>query len=191
MPIFSIDTETVLGISHSGVEATAGEGTVELTNEEVQQLIDLIRENGGETDVEKLNLEEKYPEIYKILDEAFREVAANAEYDYWVRAGYENGWYEAEAEEIIETCESKYGFHFEYKPEDFFIEGGTEVEENAVIDAKMEALLDDWIDDYCSEHPDKEIAFLSDVFHLEPNVDDVDYNVEIPPAIIKMAKDGQ
>ena len=174
MPIFSIDTETVLGISHSGVEATAGEGTVELTNEEVQQLIDLIRENGGETDVEKLNLEEKYPEIYKILDEAFREVAANAEYDYWVRAGYENCWYEAEAEEIIETCESKYGFHFEYKPEDFFIEGGTEVEENAVIDAKMEALLDDWIDDYCSEHPDKEIAFLSDVFHLEPNVDDVD-----------------
>ena len=191
MPIFSIDTETVLGISHFGVEATTGEGTVELSDEEVQQLIDLIRENGGETDVEKLELKDKYPEIYKILDEAFREVAANAEYDYWVRAGYENGWYEAAAEEIIEKCESKYGFHFEYKPEDFFIEGGTEVDEDALIDAKMEALQDYWIDDYCCEHSDKEIAFLSDVFNLEPDVDDVDYNVEIPPAIIKMAKDGQ
>lgn len=190
MPIFSINTETVLGISHFGVEATTGEGTVELTNEEVQQLIELIRENGGETDVDKIELEDKYPRIYKILDEAFREVAANAEYDYWVRAGYENGWYDVSSEEIIETCESKYGFHFEYKPEDFFIEGGTEVDEDALIDAKMEA-LDDWIDDYCSEHPDKKIAFLSDVFHLEPNVDDVDYDVEIPPAIIKIAKDGQ
>lgn len=190
MPIFNLFTNILLGISHSGEVSVEGEGTVELTDEEVQQLIDLIRDNGGETDVEKLNLEEKYPEIYERLDEAFRQVASNAEYDYWVRAGYENGWYDVPSEEIIETCESKYGFHFEYKPEDFFIERETEVDEDALFDAKMEA-LDDWIDDYCSEHPDKEIAFLSDVFHLEPDVDDVDYDVEIPPAIIKMAKDGQ
>ena len=48
MPYFTIDFETVLGISHSGEVTAEGEGTVELTDEEVQQLIDLIRENGGE-----------------------------------------------------------------------------------------------------------------------------------------------
>ena len=59
MLTFSTDTEISLGISHSGEVTADGTGTVELTDEEVQQLIDLIRENGGETNVEILELEEK------------------------------------------------------------------------------------------------------------------------------------
>ncbi len=191
MPIFSIETETILGISHSGEVTAEGEGTVELTDEEVQQLIDLIRENGGETNVEKLHLEEKYPEIYEMLDEAYRETARQAEYNHWVIEGYENGWYETELEEMVKKCEEKYGFHFEYDPKDYMDEEGTEVDEDLLYDDLQDAFYE-WVSKYRGPLDEQEDAdFLSDVFCLEPNVDDVDYDVQIPPAIIKMAKDGQ
>ena len=51
MPSFSIDTESLLGISHSGEVTIKGTGTVELTDGQVRNLIDLIRKNGGVTDV--------------------------------------------------------------------------------------------------------------------------------------------
>ena len=191
MPIFSIDTETVLGISHSGEVIAEGEGTVELTDEEVQQLIDLIRENGGETDVDKLNLQEKYPEIYETLDEAYRETAMEAEYNHWVIEGYENGWYETELDEMVKKCEEKYGFHFEYDPKDYLNKEGTDIYEDRLYDDLQDAFYE-WVDNYRGPLDEQEdAAFLSDVFCLEPEVDDVDYDVKIPPAIIKMAKDGQ
>lgn len=188
MPIFDIFTETSLGFSHSGEVIASGDGNVVLSDEEVRQLIDLIRENGGETDVEKLELEEKLPDIFEKLQDAYRDAARVAEHDQWVLEGYENGWYDVPDEEIVEKCETKYGFHFEYDPEDFISEGETEVDEDELFDAKMEALYD-WVDQYRIEHLEEEIAFLSDVFNLHPNVDDVDYDVEIPPAIVKMAKE--
>lgn len=193
MPTFSIYSETVLGISHSGVEATAGEGTVELTDEEVQQIIDLIRENGGETDVEKLKLQEKYPDIYSALDEAYYELARHAEYIHWVNEGYDNGWYELSTDEIIERCEG-FGFKFEYNPKDYLLdEEEDEIDEDALEEAKSDALYK-WVDEYRSELNDYDQAlFLAEAFDLEPNdyAFNMDYAVEIPDEIIAMAKDGQ
>ena len=168
-----------------------GEGTVELSDEEVQQLIDLIRENGGETDVDKLNLQEKYPEIYETLDEAYRETAMQAEYNHWVIEGYENGWYETDLKEMVKKCEEEYGFHFEYDPKDYMDEEGTEVDEDLLYDDLQDAFYE-WVSKYRGPLDEQEDAeFLSDVFCLEPEVDDVDYDVKIPPAIIKMANEGQ
>ena len=191
MPTFPIDTESVLGISHSGEVTAEGEGTVELTDEEVQQLIDLIRENGGETDVEKLELEEKYPEIYSKLDEAYREVARHAEYIHWVNEGYDNGWYDLSVDESSERCE-EFGFHFEYNPDDFCDEDG-EIDEDALEEAKSDA-LDEWVDEYRGQLNDYEAAlFLAEVFDLEPNdaVFDYEYSVDIPQEIINMANADQ
>lgn len=191
MPIFNVLTNSSLGISHSGEVTAEGEGTVALTDEEVQQLIDLIRENGGETDVEKLNLEEKYPVIYSKLDDAFREVARHAEYIHWVNEGYDNGWYDLSIDEISERCE-ELGYHFEYDPDDFCDEDG-ELDEDALEEAKSEA-LDEWVDEYRSNLNDYDAAlFLAEVFDLEPNdaVFDFEYSVEIPQEIIDMAKGGQ
>ena len=87
MPIFNILTNSPLGVSHSGEVTVSGEDSVHLTDEEVQQLIDLIRENGGETNVEKLNLEERYPEIYERLDEVYHDAASSAAFREWVIGG--------------------------------------------------------------------------------------------------------
>lgn len=191
MTSFPIGTESILGISHSGEVTAEGEGTVALTDEEVQQLINLIRENGGETDVETLKLEEKYPEIYSKLDDAFREVARHAEYIHWVNEGYDNGWYDLSVDEISERCE-ELGFHFEYDPDDFCDEDG-EIDEDALEEAKSDA-LDEWVDEYRSHLSDYDAAlFLAEVFDLEPNdaVFDYEYSVEIPQEIIDMANADQ
>lgn len=191
MPFFSVYSEIVLDISNSGEVTAEGEGTVKLPDEEVQQFIDLIRDNGGETNVDKLNLEEKYPEIYETLDEAYRETAMQAEYNHWVIEGYENGWYETDLKEMVKKCEEEYGFHFEYDPKDYMGEEGTEVDEDLLYDDLQDAFYE-WVSKYRGPLDEQEDAeFLSDVFCLEPEVDDVDYVVEIPPAIIKMAKEGQ
>ena len=191
MPFFNVLTNSTLGISHSGEVTAEGEGTVELTDEEVQQLIDLIRENEGETDVDTLELEEKYPEIYSKLDDAFRKVARHAVYIEAVNEGYDNGWYDLSVDEISERCE-ELGFHFEYNPDDFCDEDG-EIDEDALEEAKSNA-LDEWVDEYRSHLSDYDAAlFLAEVFDLEPNdaVFDYEYSVEIPQEIIDMANADQ
>lgn len=186
MPTINILTENSLGFSHSGEVIAYGEGVIELTDEQVQQLVSLIRENNGETDVKKLQLEEKFPEIYEILEEAFREVARNAEYNHWVIEGYENGWYDVDTEEMITKCEEKYGFKFEYDTEDYLDDDGN-IDEDMLYDAKADAFFE-WVEEHrIGLSEDDEVAFLSDVFGLEPDVDDVYYEVEIPADIVKMA----
>ena len=190
MPVFNYNTESVLGISHYGEVYADGEGTVELTDEQVQQLVDLIKENGGETNVEALNLKEKLPDIYECLDEACREAARDAEYCHWVVEGYENGWYDVDWEEVLEKCRG-YGFKFEYDEDDYRDEETGELDEYALDDAQTEA-FDAWIEEYrCKLSSSDQVAFLSDVFGLYPEVDDVDYEVEIPQEIIEMAKSGK
>ena len=190
MPTFDIFTDSSLGYSHNGEVIASGEGSVELTDKEVQLLIDLIRENDGECDVNKLELKDKFPDIFEKLQDVYCNVAKDAEYDHWVLEGYENGWYDVPDEAIVEKCETKYGFSFEYNPEDFINEGKSKVDEDKLMDAKMEALYD-WLDQYRIEHLDQEIAFLADVFNLHPNVDDIEYDVVIPTEIIELAKSKQ
>ena len=91
MPIFNIFIERSLGFSHSGEVCVSGDGSVELTDEEVKQLIELIREKGGVTDVDELVLEERYPENYKKLDDACYEIASYAiskGLNIWCYTGY-------------------------------------------------------------------------------------------------------
>ena len=70
MALYSIESEQCLGISHSGAVTVNGESAVELSDEEVDILVKLIKEKGT-TDVEELDLENLHPDIYKKLDEAY------------------------------------------------------------------------------------------------------------------------
>ena len=193
MPVFSYVSDRFIGISHSGPVTADAEGSVELTDTEVTQLVDLIKENGGEYDVKKLDLQNKYPELYDKLDDACRSMAYKAEYDFWVIEGYENGYYDVDTNEVIALCEEKYGFKFEFDEKKFREENGYEPDddiEDSVDEARCDA-FDNWVEEYrCSLDHDEEIEFLSEVFGLEPNVDDVDYEVEIPDAIVDMAVKG-
>ena len=107
MPIFSIECEQSLGMTHFGGEVTAeGESTVDLTDEEVKLLVDLIREKDS-TDVEELELEEKYPKLYGKLDDAYRDMAYRAEEMHWLWEGYNNGYFEYDTEELMDYCEKE------------------------------------------------------------------------------------
>lgn len=206
MPIFSIDTETVLGISQSGEVTAEGEGTVELTDEEVQQLIDLIRENGGETNVERLNLEEKYPEIYEMLDEAYHDAASSAAFREWAIEGYECSYFD-EPDDFKKAVLAAGFLEYKFEPtaemieqyrEDYGLDEDDEIDQDELEEYLEDEGLDTFYDCvskyYNSLDEDGRLDFI-ERFYAEALEDwdssGVDYVVKIPPAIIKMAKDGQ
>lgn len=188
MPTFKIKTEQSLGFSHYGEVTTGGSGEVDLTDEEVRQLIDLIRKNDGEKDVEKLGLKEKYPDLYEKLDDAYSDVAINALWRFHVIDGYENGDYET-PDDAIEIAEREYGFKFEYDENDFIPEGETEMDEDDFIEAKSEAFYD-WVDEYRKNlNENDEAMFLQTIFQMELYLDNYDYDLVIPEEIVKIAKE--
>ena len=70
MALYRIENDTCLGITHSGGAVNVeSEGYVELSDEEVAKIVDLIRQKGT-TDIDELELEEKYPDIYEKRREA-------------------------------------------------------------------------------------------------------------------------
>ena len=87
MPKFDIEVEISLGFSHSGGVYNDGYGEVELTDEEVNQLVNLMKEKDT-SDVEELDLKTVLPEIYQKLDEAYSTAANKAEEEHWLEDGY-------------------------------------------------------------------------------------------------------
>lgn len=198
MPTFSIDTESLLGISHSGEVTIEGTGTVELTDGQVRNLIDLIRKNGGVTDVKKLQLKEQFPEIYETLDEAYRDAACEEAYRDWLTRGYECDYFD-EPEGFRESIEAA-GL-FKSEPTAGLIEKYREdygLEEDEEIDPdEWEDFLDDafyeCIDKYYDSLDDAgKVAFIERFYPEAPYEWDpvhLEYNVGIPAAIIRMSKD--
>lgn len=198
MPTFNIYNEHSLGFTHYGEVRVEGQGTVELTDEEVQKLVDLICENNGCTDIKELKLEERYPDIYETLREAHHDVAYRAEYNHWVIEGYENGYYEIDDEDPIEKCEREYGFQYTFDLEKYVEEHGYDPEEVKSIedideyeleDDKLNA-FDNWVEEYRKTlNEDEDADFLAYVFEINVEVDNVDYEVEIPNEIVRMAEE--
>lgn len=95
MKRFDFTIEVCLGMHCNGTgEYDEVQGYVELEDSQVEQLVALIRENGGETDVEKLGLQEKYPEIFKKIDDACCDAAGYANYKHWLIEGHLCGYFE-------------------------------------------------------------------------------------------------
>ena len=142
---------------------------VKLTGKEVQQLVDLIIENDGETDVEEIELEEELPEIYEKLDEACSDVASKVNYKHWVVGGY---WLDAfEPKKSLKNICKDLGFKTR----------GIDV-----FALKMQ------LDDYIRGLDDAEAAdFIEDNYDTDTNDDysiGLSYTIEIPKAIIMKAK---
>ena len=84
MKEFPISFEMCLGYHcYGGGEYVDAEGLVQLEDAQVDQLVALIRDSGGETDIEKLRLQERFPAIYEALESAFSDAASEASYNYW------------------------------------------------------------------------------------------------------------
>ena len=185
MALYRIENDTCLGISHSGPVNVESEGFIELSDEEVVKIVDLIRKEGT-TDIDELGLEETYPDIYQKLDKAYHDMAYDAEEAHWLREGYTIDAFEYDAEELMAYCEENCGFEYEFGEEDFLENG--ELSEDA-LDCKLFDFYT-WLDDYVESLKGEE---MKDFFYNHLNaemeeLDEVDYEVAIPEAIIKMAE---
>ena len=194
MALYSIESEQCLGMSHSGAVTVNGESAVELSDEEVDILVKLIKEKES-TDVKELGLKNLHPDIYEKLRKAYYQMAYDAEEMHWLWEGYHNGYYEYDFDELMAYCEKELGFSFEFKPEEYFDEDDLEYYkedpesyEDEIYDVKSEA-FQEWLSDYVSGLSDDEARdFFYNHMDADLNLDDVDYTVEIPQAIIAKAQ---
>ena len=186
MAKFEFCCVSLLGFSHCSSVEACGNGTVELSEDDVTRLVDLIREMKS-TDVEELQLKTKYPDIYEKLDEAFRDAAREATINHWYMQGFYDRVYEYDIDELMEYCSDNHDFVFEYDEEDYMEEDG-EVDEDSIWDDKTEA-FDEWLEIFI-EGPDNDSCrkFLEEHLNAEVDLSDLefDYEIEIPKAIIDM-----
>ena len=194
MALYSIESEQCLGMSHSGAVTVNGESAVELSDEEVDVLVKLIKEKDS-TDVKELDLEHLHPDIYEKLREAYYNMAYDAEEMHWLWEGYYNGYFEYDDDELMAYCEKELDFSFEFKPEEYFDEDDLEYYkedpesyEDEINELKGEA-FSEWLSDYVSGLSDDEARdFFYNHMNADLNLDDIDYTVEIPQAIIAKAQ---
>ena len=188
MALYSIESEQCLGMSHFGGAVTVnGERAVELSDEEVDILVKLIKENDS-TDVGELDLENLHPTIYEKLRDAYYKMAYDAEEMHWLWEGYYNGYYEYDTDELKDYCKKECGFSYEFDKLEAGYSEDDEVDEEEVEDSENEA-FSEWLDDYVSGLSDEEARdFFYEHMDADLNMDDVEYTVGIPQAIITKAK---
>lgn len=195
MALYSIEREQCLGMSHHGAVTVNGESAVELSDEEVDILVKLIKEKNS-TDVGDLDLETLHPDIYKKLDEAYSDMAYRAEEIHWLWEGYNNGYFEYDSEKLMDYCEKELGFEFEYDVKDYYLDDPEDLEEGEEPEIDEDMLEEDksdafseWLDDYLSDLSDDEARdFFYNHMDADLNMDGVEYTVGIPEAIIAKAK---
>ena len=196
MALYSIESEQCLGMAHFGGAVTVnGESAVELTDEEVDILVKLIKENDT-TDVEDLDLENLYPAIYEKLRDAYYKMAYDAEEMHWLREGYDNGYFEYDEEKLMNYCERELDFKFVYDIKKYYLDDPEDLEEGEEPDIDEDQIEEDkyeafseWLDDYVNGLPDKEAkSFFYNHMNADLDMDNVEYSVEIPAGIIKKAQ---
>ena len=195
MALYSIESEQCLGMSHHGAVTVNGESAVELSDEEVDILVKLIKEKHS-TDVGDLDLETLHPDIYKKLDEAYSDMAYRAEEIHWLWEGYNNGYFEYDNEKLMDYCEKELGFEFEYDVKDYYLDDPEDLEEGEEPEIDEDLLevdkwnaFSEWLDDYLSGLSDEEACdFFYNHMNADLNMDNVEYTVQIPEAIIAKAK---
>ena len=196
MALYSIESEQCLGMAHFGGAVTVnGESAVELSDEEVKILVQLIKEKDT-TDVDELDIATSHPDIYEKLDDAYRQMAYDAEELHWLWEGYHNGYFEYDSDELMSYGERELDFKFEYDEKDYYLDNPADLEEGEEPDIDEDRIEEDkndafseWLDDYLSDLSDDEARdFFYEHMDADLNMDGVEYTVGIPEAIIAKAK---
>lgn len=118
MKKYKVEVEIELGMSHCGGVWVDGESIVELTDEEVDQLVDLIREHGT-SDVDEMELETINPQLYEKLDWASHDAIWLPYQLHWL----EEAFYDSEcfnSDDLFDKAESEFGFNPDDYDEDKF-----------------------------------------------------------------------
>ena len=158
------------------------ERTIELSDEEVKTLVSLIRDKQS-TDFNKLGLKENYPDLYKKLDEAYRQLYYEAGKIDCLKEGHYLGIFEYDSKELKQYCIESCGYKY--------VASDTDFDENDDEEILQPKHFEEWLDDYIDSLPYDELCdFFHD--HLNADVDSFDpgclYWVQIPKEIIKMAE---
>ena len=195
MAKYEIEVDVCLGFGHCGGVNADGKGEVELTDAEVEQLVNLIRTKNT-TDVEEMNLETELPEVYEKLHDAYSDLATKVEYDHWLTGGYFEGEYEDlyDFGDLIEYCieNTNISETFELTEEidvDDVLDANTGEIELISLFEEYPYLLDQWLRHYLLEEltMDERIEFIETQMNAELDCDYFDYTPEIPAKIIEMA----
>ena len=155
----------------------APDTAVSLNDIQINELVNLIREKGGETDIEVLNLESRLPDVYEALDEAYSVAASNACFREWAIEGFKNGYFE-DPEDLMERIVRDGLFSYD------------EDEDEDEYDAFY-----DWLSEYFkSLDDDGKMSFLG-TYYLDALNDyepegDAEYEIEIPVEIVALAKEA-
>ena len=167
----------------------SGEGSVELSESEVQALVALMEQHNS-SDVEQLQLDIALPELYKKLFVACHDAAYKANALHWIGEVWVCDEYDKQG--LAEFCEQELGYEYNYDEcplDDDELEDYDE--EEAELNAR-DIHLQSWLEDYL-QSADIEtlqtiyldyLGFDECVFDMEQDA----YCVVIPDEIVKMAK---
>ena len=198
MAKYEIEVDVCLGFGHCGGVNADGKTEVELTDAEVNQLVELMRRKNT-TDTEEMELEAELPEIYEKLHVASSELATKVEYDHWLTRACLEGDFDEDYDfgELVKYCldNTNYSETFEFHLE------GTDIEE--FVDEEGEIDLErlfkenwslsfefrDWLDGYLKNElsMDERIKFIETHMNAKLDCDYFDYIPDIPKKIIEMA----
>lgn len=186
MALFKITSELPIGLSHFGEFLLPAESTVELTEDEVRVLVANIVANKS-IDVEDLGLPQSCPAIYEKLKIAYRQMAQKAEEKYWLWEGYEKGYLDYDIHELMDYCLENCGFRFDYDYNEYLDAEG-DFDEEIMEEAKCMA-FQEWLDAYLFHLEDDQfLFFMHNQMDVKLDVNYVRYRVEIPEAIVQMAR---
>ena len=199
MAKYEIEVDVCLGFGHCGGVNADGKDEVELTDAEVEQLVNLIRSKNT-TDVEEMDLETELPELYEKLHDAYSELATKVEYDHWLTSGYFEGEYEElyDYYELVKYCidntsfSETFEFHLEgYDIEEFVDEDSDEIDLEGLFKEclTLHDVFREWLRRYLLEEltMDERIEFIETQMNAEMDSDYFDYIPDIPAKIIEMA----
>ena len=191
---YHFEGELFLGYSCCGSVAEKYEGDVELTDQEVNELVSLIVEEGT-SDVEELDLEERLPEIYEKLEDAHRDAAREVEYVHWLYYGFDHDCYEVDMDELMRYCEEHNLYTFD--PTSQMMEG----EEPPTLDELSDPEscwydlqredFERWLPEYVYNlDRDKAVKFMIEQLHIDTDMDGDfgEIEVTIPDEIIGLAE---
>ena len=188
---YPIECEQFYGMSHSGGVFRNAQGEVELSDDEANQLVQLMRYLNT-SDVEELELETTLPEIYTKLYDACDAMCDEAAFnEAWLDA-YWNAWSGADGGNTVEYdidqmmyyCEDHCGFSYD----------GEETDED-YYEKKAEA-FEKWLDHYLHTAPDADVLtffeqnmelLIDDCDFVDPSAVEYNVTVLIPQTIIEMA----
>ena len=180
-----------MGYCHSGAVCTEDYVNVELTDSEEHELVKLAQEKGRY--IHRFDLEEEAPEVYKDLDETFREVATVAVEYHCLSEEFEmKKWERSFSDDLVEFCKNELGFvfEFEFDEADYLDKDGVLDKEALEQDREEEekSVFAEWLADYMDGLSTKEFCqFMYDHMGYEPETVE-DYEVVLSDEFMAMAK---